>query len=421
MSDEQRVPPHDVDAERAVLGAMLLSPVAVERAMGILGGAHFYQPRHETIYAAIVDVHRATANADPITVAAHLQQCGELARIGGANYLADLYGATTTVNNVDHYARIVTDRAKRRHVIVATTRAVQQAWATDGDDADALVEAAIRELEIIRDFETTDDTGLLTVDQFLDVAEKDTYDWIVPDLLERGDRLLVTGQEGAGKSHLLRQLATCTAAGVHVFTHRPIQPRRVLVLDMENSDTQTRRHLRPIVTTARRLGHTLNPDNFWIQCRPEGLDLGRDADLAWLMRRVAESQPDLLITGSLYKMTGGKAINSDDDAAPVLAAFNAIRGKGVTTVIEAHAGHALGSGGKRDLRPRGSAALLGWPEFGYGMRHAEDATAQHRVVELIPWRGDRDERKWPERLEAGTVWPWQEASPQGFRAGAWAS
>jgi replicative DNA helicase len=416
-----RTPPHDVDAERAVLGSMLLSPVAAELAMRVTAGPQFWYPAHETLWNVIVAEHRATANADPITVCARLQASGELQRIGGAPYLHTLVSGVPTATNVEHYARIVADRAKRRRAIAITIRAHQAAWSTEGDDADALIETCITELEHIRDYDGTDETGLLTVDQFLDVPEKDAYDWIVPDILERGDRLLITGNEGAGKSEMLRQLATCTAAGVHAFTHRPIEAKRVLVLDMENSETQTRRHLRPIVTTARRLGHALDPERFWIQCRPEGLDLNRETDIAWLMRRVAEAKPDLLITGSLYKMTGGRAINSDDDAGPVLAAFNAIRGKGVATVIEAHAGHVLGNGGKRDLRPRGSAALLGWPEFGYGMRHADDATPTHRVVELIPWRGDRDQRQWPERLEEGNVWPWQEATPQGFRAGAWAS
>ena len=75
--------------------------------------------------------------------------------------------------------------------------------------------------------------------------------------------------------------------------------------------------------------------------------------------------------------------------------------------MEAHAGHAIGAGGERDLRPRGSSALLGWPEFGMGLRkHDEDDT----LARLVRWRGDREARDWPEYLRRGIDWPWVPAT-----------
>ena len=80
-------------------------------------------------------------------------------------------------------------------------------------------------------------------------------------------------------------------------------------------------------------------------------------------------------------------------------------------LVEAHAGHGLGAGGKRDMRPRGSAAFLGWPEFGYGLRPAERAAGDsRRVADLVGWRGDREERDWPARLVSGGTWPWSAES-----------
>ncbi|MBK0297059.1 hypothetical protein IAE22_34985, partial [Bacillus sp. S34] len=83
-------------------------------------------------------------------------------------------------------------------------------------------------------------------------------------------------------------------------------------------------------------------------------------------------RPDVLFIGPLYRLIP-RAINSDDDAAPLLAALDTLRDRGLAMVIEAHAGHAVGHGGERDLRPRGSAALLGWPEFGLGLRQDKKA------------------------------------------------
>ena len=73
--------------------------------------------------------------------------------------------------------------------------------------------------------------------------------------------------------------------------------------------------------------------------------------------------------------------------------------------MEAHAGHGRGVDGTRDLRPRGSAALLGWPEFGLGIAPDPDDASLSRVVR---WRGDRDERDWPEALRRGGPLPWMD-------------
>jgi replicative DNA helicase len=246
-----------------------------------------------------------------------------------------------------------------------------------------------------------------TIAEFLDVpAEADSYDWVVPGLLERGDRYVLTGTEGAGKSTLFRQLAVTLAAGLHPFTQEAIKPQRVLLIDCENGAAHMRRKLRPLVIQADCEGYEVAETNLWIEVRPEGLDLAADKDVSWLLRRIAAIQPDAVMIGPLYRLAP-RALNDDSDAAPVIATLNMIRARGACVLLEAHAGHALGMGGRRDLRPRGSSAFLGWPEFGYGIRSSDlDEAKKRRLVDMVPWRGDRDEREWPERLVAGGTWPW---------------
>ena len=78
--------------------------------------------------------------------------------------------------------------------------------------------------------------------------------------------------------------------------------------------------------------------------------------------------------------------------------------------MEAHAGHAQTAGGVRDLRPRGSAAIMGWPEFGFGI--AMDPQDQTKTLaNLVRWRGDRDQRAWPEQFRRGGEWPWMDDNP----------
>ena len=74
-----------------------------------------------------------------------------------------------------------------------------------------------------------------------------------------------------------------------------------------------------------------------------------------------------MVIGPLYRLIP-RAIMSDDDASPLLANLDTICDRGIALIIEAHAGHVTNRDGERDLRPRGSSALMGWPEFGLGLK-----------------------------------------------------
>jgi hypothetical protein len=231
--------------------------------------------------------------------------------------------------------------------------------------------------------------------------------------VDREDGMFLAGREciPTHNSTLFRQLAVTIAAGLHPFGQYAIDPKRVLLIDCENGAAHTRRKIRPLVIQAQSFDYKIREDRLWVEVRPEGLDLAADKDVSWLLRRIAAIRPDCVMIGPLYRLAP-RALNDDSDAAPVIATLNMIRARGACVLLEAHAGHALGMGGRRDLRPRGSSAFLGWPEFGYGIRSSDLAEAkQRRLVDVVPWRGDRDEREWPERLVAGGPWPWSAYQP----------
>jgi len=407
-----RPDPHDIAAEQAVLAAMMLYASAAAECAQTLTAADFYRPAHQLIFAAILDSAAAGEPADVITVKARLEATGDIAKAGGAPYLHTLIASPAGVSG-SHYARIVREHAIIRRLKLATRRITQRTDTPgDIDGAHGLIEYALREIETVRDSGLGDDFNTPTISEFLAVPEDaDEYDWVIPGLLERGDRLIVTGSEGLGKSSLLRQMAVTIAAGIHPFTHQPIPPQRVLYLDCENGPAHTRRKIRPLVLSAHQAGHPVAEKNLWMEIHPEGMDLALERDVSRVLRLVSVIEPDVVILGPLYRLAP-RALNNDDDAAPVLAALNMIRARGACVILEAHAGHAVGHGGYRDLRPRGSSAFLGWPEFGFGIRFASHEDAKRkRLVDVVPWRGDRDERDWPEMLQGGGVWPWSPYTP----------
>jgi replicative DNA helicase len=410
--------PHDLAAEQAVLGSMLLSAVAASECLSALNPDDFYRPGHHVIFTAIRTLVRDGKPADPVTVLAWLEEAGELRTTGGAPYLHTLIASVPTVASAGHYAGIVRGHAVRCRLLTATRRITQAVRDKDGDPH-GLTEWAVREVEAVRDSGLADNVTTPTVAEFLDGGTEE-YDWIVPGLLERGDRMILTGTEGGGKSTLFRQIGVMIAAGLHPFTGEPIEPRRVLIVDCENGAAHTRRKLRPLVIQAANEGYPVIETNLWIEIRPGGLDLAADKDASWLLRLISTIRPDLLAIGPLYRLAP-RALNDDSDAAPVIATLNMVRARGSCVLLEAHAGHAIGAGGRRDLRPRGSSAFLGWPEFGYGIRSSDLPEAEHhsRLVDVAWWRGDRDERDWPEHLAAGGKWPWSAHKPERQTAAAW--
>ena len=104
-----RTPPQDVDAERSVLGGMMISKDAIADVIEQLRGTDFYRPAHEAIYDAILDLYGRGEPADAVTVAAELDRRGLLRRIGGAPYLHTLISTVPTAANAGFYAGIVAE------------------------------------------------------------------------------------------------------------------------------------------------------------------------------------------------------------------------------------------------------------------------------------------------------------------------
>lgn len=412
----ERVPPQDLYAEQAVLGAMLLDTTAITDVMqAIPAGSQFYKPAHETIYDAILAVYaRGQEKPDPLTVSAELVRTGDITRIGGPAYLHNLVQAVPTAANAGHYAEIIAERATRRGGIEELTRGIQALHAPNGD-ATEIMEDLVERVRAVRD------RGLAAVDvpsktlrTFLE-EEDDEPDWVIPGVLARWDRLIVTAPEGGGKSLFNRQLLARTAAGLHPWKRARIAPKRVLLVDVENSESQVRPWLRRMYRAA--CAELRGPaedllDNFVVEVIEGGLDLRTPADRSRLLRLVEKNQPEMIAIGPLYKLAGGNP-NDEEVARDLMSALESVRKAtdGAALLIEAHAPHRATGERRRDFRPIGSSLWLRWPEFGFGLApisNKELAFAEEEgLVRWQPWRGSRSERDWPEGFMRGSEWPWQ--------------
>jgi len=233
-------------------------------------------------------------------------------------------------------------------------------------------------------------------------GEEAPYDWLIPGIIEREDRVIVTGDEGYGKSTLLRQIALSACIGENTLTTDGLNthsPLRVLYIDLENPE-------RHVVREIRKLRALLEPHSetmrFALHLDTAGMVLDdpkdKDKDRALVIELLDAHSPDLLIIGPLYKMMGGNP-NDEQDAREVARFLDVIRGRyHCAVIIEAHAPH-------NEKRPHGWAGWKRWPERGIHLNNEG---------QLTNWRGTRGDSVWPAALAKGSQgWQWKPTDGNG--------
>lgn len=335
-----------------------------------------------------------------------------------ADLVLALFALAPPAAALPYYLERIVGLATARKVAKSASRLAQYLETFDGVDDDRFAHEVSRMREVCESTVLTASTVEPPMDLrgLLDGTE--AHDWLIPGLLERMDRVMLVAPEGTGKSRLLCQFAATTAAGLHPFTGEPLPYRqggyRVLVVDCENSRRQLRRTFRGLAAQVDRLVERAGldapdwPENLRFVIRPEGVSLTDPRELGRLEQSVTAAAPDLMVIGPLYRLS--KVDVRDEQAAKELTdCIDQIRVRhGVTVMCETHAGHGQNGAGARSLRPLGSSLFLRWPEFGLAMRPHETCQDQEHpsLMNIVSWRGSRDERDWPRQLEHGQWLPW---------------
>lgn len=252
-------------------------------------------------------------------------------------------------------------------------------------------------------------TLFMRADEFL-AQERDTAPWAIPGLMRKGERMILTGYEGFGKSAMLKQIAVCTAVGMQPFSLTPNgQPKRVVVIDCENPTDDLMEDFDRLRNAAKREGLWDDPDLFIEPHAP--INLGDLPDVAWLAERVRAHEPDLLVIGPLYNMMSGDSAK-EVEVARLLHRLAQMQAQvPFALVIEHHPPHAVGNE-ERSVRPIGSTILQRWPSFGFGLMPTDKADMS-QPFEFRSWRGARRRgRSWPAMIRqlstGGDGWYWVE-------------
>jgi len=241
--------PHDPEAERAVLGAVLLDPGAMLHIIEKLRVDEFYLESHRIVYQSCLDLHEKGETADLVTVRNHLTEQGGLERVGGASYLSSLVDALPDVANVIHYAEIVHDKSVKRQLMAAAQR-ILSTCALDHGEAREVVESAQK--DVFRIAEDTLSGGLVPIRGLTDAelanieAARETHSTLtgldtgyvrINELtsgLQRKDLIILAARPSMGK----------TSLGVNICAHAALRGgKNVAIFSLEMAAEQLVRRL----------------------------------------------------------------------------------------------------------------------------------------------------------------------------------
>lgn len=217
----ERPLPHNLEAERSILGAVLLDNHALNAAVERLRSEDFFLPQHRHIFERMVQLGEKQQAIDTITLMEDLARSGTLEAAGGVAYLSSLADGLPRVTNVDHYARIVKEKAILRSLIYSASAIQEQALAA-GDDADVILDRA--ESTIFQLAEDRVKAGLIGVKDLV----KESFDRL-EKIFSEGRRItgLATGYSG-----LDNETAGLQPSELIILAARPSMGKTALALNM---------------------------------------------------------------------------------------------------------------------------------------------------------------------------------------------
>ncbi|MDL9997253.1 AAA family ATPase [Variovorax sp. J22P240] len=231
----QRVPPHSIEAEHSVLGALLMDNGAWPEVATTLQAGHFYQHEHRLIFGALATMMSQGQVADVITVAEHFERNGGAEQVGGLVYLDQLRQCVCSASAIGAHAAIVRDCATSRQAIALHDRAKEGHFKRDQISLRDAGEATRQALLLLEDANEPQRLQAHTLN-LVDLAShpQDPPAFVIPEWLPEGCVTLLAAHGEGGKSQIGLLIAICIAAGLPVLGTPPRPPRRVLFYSCED-------------------------------------------------------------------------------------------------------------------------------------------------------------------------------------------
>jgi len=218
--------PSNVEAERSILGAILLDNAVCNQAIELLKRDDFFLDSHRRIFDKMVALSERVSAIDMITLSDELRRAGEFEQIGGATYIASLIDGVPRTDSIEHYARIVKKKSMLRKLITASNQIIARAF-DEEDDADIIIDQAeqaifqIAEDKIRQGFQyigTVAQRRLEQIEQMADRPEMITgvptgfvdFDHLTSGL-QRQDLIIIAARPSMGKTALALNMAQYAA------------------------------------------------------------------------------------------------------------------------------------------------------------------------------------------------------------------
>lgn len=221
-----KIPPHDIEAEQAVIGSMLIDKDAIMSAVEVLKPEDFYREDNKIIYEAILNLYNRAEPVDIITLKTELQSMKQLESVGGLEYIAQLPDKVPTTANVEQYIKIIEEKSALRALIKTANDLISLGYDQTQDVEDILDSAERRIFEVIQDRNQKGYASIkdILVDTFTELEQLYNQkqhitgvptgfadlDYITAGL-HKSDLVIVAARPAMGKSAFALNLATNAA------------------------------------------------------------------------------------------------------------------------------------------------------------------------------------------------------------------
>jgi len=349
--------PANLDAERAVLGAVLLDNAAFAPAAEVLTARDFSHEGHRQLWCRMVHAHTRGVAIDPITLTEELLRTNELEAVGGPAYLSALTESLPRSVNAAHYAAIVREKAHLRRLATAAYNAYQRALeprAELGEIAE-LLSAAVKEgvpAERKVNFRTAAE---------IEAETPASVDWIAQPWLAAGAITEVVGKiKAAGKTTWLLALCRAVLRG-ELFLGEPTQKTAIVYLTEQSPTT-----FRVALERARLLGQ----ESLLVLCWHETQGTAWEIVVRHAVAKCKAIGARLLVVDTLGQFAGlqGDAENNAGDALLAIRPLQLAAAEGLAVAV---ARHERKSGGEVGDSGRGSSAFAGAVDTVLSLRRAE--------------------------------------------------
>lgn len=224
--------PHDTEAEQAVIACLMIEDGVFDNVAGQIDTAHFYHKKHATIFNKIKDLHESGKPYDLVSLNSSLTQSGELAMVGGIDYLMQLTTILPNAANISRYSTFVLQKAKLRDMILAANKIRELASLAD------------RDISVdIADIITQAETALSTVAKDVNTNEPRHVSNITHDVLSRAEQLSAIGGGTAGidtgYSELSSNLNGLQGGSLIIVAGRPAMGKSAFALEIAKNCKKT--------------------------------------------------------------------------------------------------------------------------------------------------------------------------------------